>query len=189
MIPLTAPELRRLLLALAEPPERFGFRLAWSAFRRRHQASAKRSRAARRAQRQPARSAIPSIRVLPSGNLELGDEQWARVSPLLGPRQPPTGRPANDHRTVLSGVLWVARTGSAWRDLPAHFGPWRTVHSRYRRWRQAGLWPRIIEALQQADNEHAGRAATPMGRPGDLSREGVGDGGDPAAGPGRNPPA
>jgi putative transposase len=44
-------------------------------------------------------------------------------------------------------MLWVARTASAWRDLPAHFGPWATVHSRYHRWRRAGIWPQILEAL------------------------------------------
>jgi putative transposase len=48
-------------------------------------------------------------------------------------------------------MLWVARTGAAWRDLPAHFGPWKTVHSRYHRWCQAGIWPQILAALNQDD--------------------------------------
>ena len=143
------PEARRLLLALAEPPERFGFRLAWSAFRRRHQALAKRCHAARRARRQPPCRGLPAARELGRGNLELSDEQWERVAPLLPPQQPRTGRPANDHRTTLAGMLWVARTGASWRELPAHFGPWQTIHGRYRRWRRAGTWQRILAALER----------------------------------------
>jgi len=138
-----------LLLALAEPPERFDVRLAWSAFRRRHQAIAKRCHATRRAQRRSVSAGGPPIRVLPAGKLELTAEPWARVSPLLPPQRPPTGRPHTDHRTILAGMLWVARTGAAWRDLPAQFGPWETVHGRYRRWRSAGIWQRILDTLEQ----------------------------------------
>jgi transposase len=87
--------------------------------------------------------------VLASANLALTDERWARVAPLLPPQKPRTGRPANDHRVVLSGMLWVARTGASWREVPADFGPWPTVHSRYRLWRRDGIWQRILEALAQ----------------------------------------
>jgi transposase len=144
------PEVRRLLLALAEPPGRFAFRLRWSRFRRRHQAVAKRCHAARRARGQPAPGDAPPIQVGRAGEFVLTDATWARVAPLLPPQHPATGRPNHDHRTVLAGILWVARTGSAWRDLPAQFGPWQTVHSRYTRWRKAGVWPRILDALAQA---------------------------------------
>jgi transposase len=48
---------------------------------------------------------------------------------------------------ILQGILWVARTGASWREVPTDFGPWETIHSRYRRWRKQGLWPRIIAAL------------------------------------------
>jgi transposase len=95
------------------------------------------------------------VRVLSSPSLALTDERWARVSPLLPPQKPPTGRPANDHRAVLSGMLWVARTGASWREVPAHFGPWPTVHSRYRLWRRAGLWQRVLDALAQDDDVHS----------------------------------
>jgi len=138
-----------LLLALAEPPERFAARLAWSAFRRRHQARANRCHAARRARRQPVVAGGPPIQPPPGGDLELTDGRWARIAPLLPPQRPPTGRPNHDHRTILAGMLWVARTGSAWRDLPAQFGPWETVHSRYARWRKAGIWQRILDTLDQ----------------------------------------
>ena len=63
------------------------------------------------------------------------------------PQKPATGRPANDHRRILEGMLWVMRTGSAWRFLPEHFGPWQTIHSRYQRWGKAGIWQRIVVLL------------------------------------------
>ena len=77
----------------------------------------------------------------------LTDDHWARVSPLLPPQRPPIGRPPEDHRTILAGMLWVVRTGATWRELPATFGPWPTVYSRFRRWRQDGIWQRILETL------------------------------------------
>jgi len=141
---------------LAEPPERRGFRLAWSAFRRRHQAVAQRCHATRRARQKPAPAGSPTVRVLCSTDLDLTDERWTRIAPRLPPQKPRTGRPARDHRTVLSGMLWVARTGASWRDLPAHFGPWETAHGRYHRWRKAGLWQQILAALEQD-----GSAGTP----------------------------
>ncbi len=149
LIPLTVPEVRRLLLALTEPPERFDARLHWSIFRRQHQAVAKRCHAARRAQRQPSGAGIPTIQVLSACTVGLTDEQWGRIAPLLPPQKPAIGRPNTDHRTVLSGILWVARTGSSWRELPDQFGPWQTVHGRYQRWRKAGIWQRILDVLSQ----------------------------------------
>jgi transposase len=48
----------------------------------------------------------------------------------------------------------VLRTGAPWRDLPERYGPWSTVWNRFRRWTAAGVWPRVLEALQrQADRE------------------------------------
>lgn len=58
-----------------------------------------------------------------------------------------TGRPAIDHRLVVVGMLWVVRTGSSWRELPARFGPWSTVASRYQRWCKEGVWARILQVL------------------------------------------
>jgi transposase len=50
---------------------------------------------------------------------------------------------------VLSAILWVLRTGAPWRDLPTRFGPWATAWSRFRRWTAAGVWPRVVAALQR----------------------------------------
>jgi hypothetical protein len=143
------PEVRRLLLTLTEPAAHLGFRLAWSAFRRRHQAVARRCHAARRACQHPDPPGTPTVQVLGEPARDLTDARWARISPLLPPQTPHTGRPAHDHRTLLSGMLWVARTGAPWRELPAHFGPWETVHSRYHRWRKAGIWQQILAVLHQ----------------------------------------
>ncbi len=141
-----------MLLARADPPERRSVRLACSAFRRRHQATAKRWHAAHRAQRQAVSAGCPLIHVLSAGTLELTEERWARIAHLLPPQQPPTGRPNRDHRTMLAGMLWVARTGAAWRELPEQFGPWQTIHGRYTRWRNAGLWQWILDALKHGED-------------------------------------
>jgi transposase len=81
---------------------------------------------------------------------ELTDEQYAKLLPLLPPERPATGRPNKDHRTVLNGILWRLRTGAPWRDLPERYGPWQTVYSRFRRWQRAGVWARVLAALQAA---------------------------------------
>jgi transposase len=71
---------------------------------------------------------------------ELTDEQWARVEPLIPPlRSGRRGRPYHDHRRILNGLLWLAKTGAPWRDLPDRFGPWKTVANRFYRWRRAGI--------------------------------------------------
>jgi transposase len=79
---------------------------------------------------------------------ELTDTQWAQLAPLLPPARPRTGRPNHDHRTVLNGILWKLATGVPWRDVPARYGPWPTLYSRFRRWRLAGVWDRVFAAVQ-----------------------------------------
>ena len=83
---------------------------------------------------------------------ELTDAQWEQIAPLLPPQKPRTGRPAEDHRQVLNGMLWILRTGAPWEDLPARYGPVGTVSSRFYRWRKAGVFDRVLQRLQaQAD--------------------------------------
>ena len=50
---------------------------------------------------------------------------------------------------MINGILWVLRTGAPWRDLPEQYDPWRTVASRFYRWRKQGLWERLLAAVQQ----------------------------------------
>jgi transposase len=86
---------------------------------------------------------------------ELSDAQWGRLRPLLPPQKPRRSTRAGDHRTVINGILlWVLRTGSPWRALPERYGSWKTVSSRFYRWQRAGIWDRILAAVQrQADAE------------------------------------
>lgn len=83
---------------------------------------------------------------------ELTDAQWERNAPLLPPRKARTGRPAEDRRQVLNGMLWILRTGATWEDLPVRYGPVGTVSSRFYRWRKADVFDRVLQRLQeQAD--------------------------------------
>lgn len=79
---------------------------------------------------------------------ELTDEQWARIAPLLPPQKPKTGRPNNDHRQTVNGIIWVLKSGAPWRDLPERYGKVGTVSSRFYRWVAAGVWSRVLTALQ-----------------------------------------
>jgi hypothetical protein len=147
------------VVAMTEPEAEREFRMGWSLWRRAHQAVAKRCHSARRALRRageipPAavqNSTMQVIDTIPEPMLMplLTDSEWERLRPLLPPQKPPTGRPRHDHRRVLAGILWVIGSDSSWRELPQEkFGPWRTVYSRYRKWRKEGLWQRIAEVLQ-----------------------------------------
>jgi len=91
----------------------------------------------------------------PQRRHELTDDQWTALADLLPPQRPATGRPARDHRTVLNGIVWMLRSGAPWRDLPERDGPWPTVYSRFRRWRESGRWDQILLTLQ-ADAAHDG---------------------------------
>jgi hypothetical protein len=124
------PEVRSILLAMAEPDEeKRAFRLGWSAWRRAHQTLAARYRKARRAaKRALSREAATQDRACPSTatllcaeGAPLTDEDWKMVEPLI-PQRPPAGHPYNDHRTVLGGLLWVAITGSSWREMQEEYG-------------------------------------------------------------------
>jgi transposase len=81
---------------------------------------------------------------------ELTDQQWEQIAPLLPPERPPSGRPNRDHRLILNGIVWRLCTGVPWRDLPERYGKWQTVYSRFRRWQAAGVWERVLRAVQAA---------------------------------------
>ena len=145
--------MRRLLLALADHGARRAHRLRWSRWRRAHQARANRCHAARRAQERALRPAAPVPQRVPPPLVELTAAEWARLAPLLPPRRPRTGRPRNDHRAVLGGILWVLRNGASWRDMPARFGNSNTVYKRYRLWSDTGLWERLLSALRSGSHQ------------------------------------
>jgi transposase len=78
---------------------------------------------------------------------ELTDAQWKKIEPLLPANGKPGGQWA-DHRKVINGVLFRARTGVPWPDLPERYGPWQTVYERHRRWSADGTWNKILQELQ-----------------------------------------
>ena len=79
---------------------------------------------------------------------ELTDHEWAAIKPMLPNK--PRGVPRVNDRRVLNGIFWVLRSGAPWRDLPQAFGPYTTCYNRFVRWRQAGVWSRIMNALAAA---------------------------------------
>lgn len=80
---------------------------------------------------------------------DLTNQQWEILHPFLPLQKPKVGRPSEDHRTIINGILWLNRTGAPWRDLPERYGCWSTVASRFYRWRSKGIWQQILSALQQ----------------------------------------
>src|SRR5437868_6364525 len=76
---------------------------------------------------------------------ELSDYEWTAIKPML-PNKPRGVRRVNDRR-LLSGIFWVLRSGAPWRDLPETYGPRTTCYNRFVRWRRAGVWDRIMDAL------------------------------------------
>jgi transposase len=79
---------------------------------------------------------------------ELTDEEWAAIKPMLPNK--PRGVPRVNDRRVLNGIFWVLRSGAPWRDLPDNFGPYTTCYNRFVRWRRAGVWAAIMNALAGA---------------------------------------
>ena len=76
----------------------------------------------------------------------LTDAQWAKMEPHCLGKPTDPGRSGTDNRLFVEAVLWIARTGSPWRDLPAAFGKWNTVFRRYRDWIKADVFMRLFEA-------------------------------------------
>jgi len=79
---------------------------------------------------------------------ELTDEEWTAIKPMLPNK--PRGVPRVNDRRVLNGIFWVLRSGAPWRDLPQEFGPYTTCYNRFVRWRRAGVWTKIMNALAVA---------------------------------------
>lgn len=83
----------------------------------------------------------------------MSDAEWAFFAPFLVASGGKSGRPPRDHRLILDGVFWIARTGAQWRDLHEFFGKWSTVYRQFRRWTLAGVWELMLEALADSRSE------------------------------------
>lgn len=88
--------------------------------------------------------------------LVITDELWAKISPHLPGKATDCGVTAADNRLFLEAVLWRARTGSPWRDLPKDFGNWNSVFKRFRRWTRKGIFERLFSLVSgEPDLEYA----------------------------------
>lgn len=84
---------------------------------------------------------------------EISDEHWDKIKDLLPGKPGDPGRTAEDNRSFVNAVLWIARTGAPWRDLPERFGEWNSVFQRFNRWCKHGLWAQLLQAWQDPDLE------------------------------------
>ncbi|WP_431272162.1 IS5 family transposase [Dankookia sp. P2] len=88
--------------------------------------------------------------------LILRDDQWEQrmAAHVIGDERA-RGSSGRDNRLFVEGVLWIARTGSPWRDLPEIFGGWNSVYRRFSRWSAREVWQRVFTAMaNDADFEY-----------------------------------
>ena len=92
---------------------------------------------------------------------DLSDAQWAILEPLIPPAKP-GGRPRSvNMRQILNGIFYVLRSGGAWRLLPHEYPAWSTVYDYFRKWRNEGVWERMVATLRERLRLQAGRQPTP----------------------------
>lgn len=85
----------------------------------------------------------PARKGIGARSANLSDLEWRAIQPLL-PK--PRGIARVDDRRVLNGILWRLRTGRSWAAIPDRYAPAATCHARFIRWRDTGIWARIVEA-------------------------------------------
>jgi transposase len=91
---------------------------------------------------------------------DISDREWAILAPFLEPKQ--KGRPRKHSlRSLIDAIRYVQRTGCQWRQLPKDFPPWLVVYMTFWRWRNSGLWERIMHELRQRVRVKAGRKPDP----------------------------
>lgn len=89
---------------------------------------------------------------------DLTDEQWHLLEPVFNAPGKRGRRHADDLRSVVDAMLYIAHTGCQWRYLPESFGPWTRVWSQFRRWSRNGTWAQALTVLHAAARQHDGRA-------------------------------
>lgn len=77
----------------------------------------------------------------------MSDEKWRRVEAVI-PKQKAGPEATRGDRLFIDAVLFRAKTGMPWRDLPERFGPWKSVYNRFNNWAKKGHWLSIFKALQ-----------------------------------------
>jgi Putative transposase of IS4/5 family (DUF4096) len=118
--------------------------LAWSRWRRWHQAWARSYHYRRR----EGGVLGPQNEQADIQSIAAADVVWSRLEPLLLPAHR-IGRPYDyPRRRVLNAIVYVMQTDCGWRHLPAHFPPWPTVYAQLRRWRETGIWDKVWVGLE-----------------------------------------
>ena len=92
---------------------------------------------------------------------DLTDEQWTLIEQHIPPEKPGGRHREVDMREVINGILYLNRTGCAWRLLPHDLPPWGTVHYYYRRFRMDGTWQKIHDHLREQVRTAVGKESTP----------------------------
>lgn len=75
----------------------------------------------------------------------INDEAWAKLKPLLPLMK--RGRKRINDRKIISGIVYVQRKGLEWQEAPAIYGPFKTLYTRFRRWKEKGVWDDIFKSL------------------------------------------
>jgi transposase len=91
--------------------------------------------------------------------MDITNEQWQRIAEYIPkPKAKPgmSGRPPQDSRAVLNGILWILRTGAQWADMPDRYPPQSTCHRHFQRWTESGVFAKILTALAQDLKERGG---------------------------------
>ena len=79
---------------------------------------------------------------------ELTDEEWLRIEPLLPPENTgKQGRPRKDNRIIMNGIVWLARSGAPWRDLPERYGAWNSVYKCFAKWEENHIFDMVFQEL------------------------------------------
>jgi transposase len=86
--------------------------------------------------------------------MDLTDEQWKLIQGVVEEdtalkRPENGGRPAQDSRAVLNGILWILRTGAPWADMPRRYPPYQTCHRRLQQWEKSGTFDRLLRMLAE----------------------------------------
>lgn len=89
---------------------------------------------------------------------DLTEAEWRVLKGLLPiePENRGRGRPPEQNRSIINGILWRLRCGAPWRDVPPKYGSWNTIYRRFRRWSEAGVWEAVAVTLAEimADSGH-----------------------------------
>lgn len=75
---------------------------------------------------------------------KIREEQWEKIKGYFCERRSKRGKPGKSDQKTLNALLWIARSGAACRDLPERYAPWKTVYSRFTKWRDEGIFEKIF---------------------------------------------